>query len=173
MYNKLMSKNTTNGFTIVELLIVIVVIGILAAISMVAYTGIQNRSHDTAVRADLANIKKRLEMVRVDLGHYPRTVTEFPADLADLKIAKGSYDEAANNFYYIVNPAGDGYALGVRSKSKKGFILLNTELKEGVSSVTRYATAAALGVTWLGTGTSAMQGYTVGSGWRTDWPLVK
>lgn len=169
MYNKLMSKNTTNGFTIVELLIVIVVIGILAAISMVAYTGIQNRSHDTAVRADLANIKKRLEMVRVDLGHYPRTVTEFPADL---KITKGSYDEAGNNVYYIVNPAGDGYALGVRSKSKKGFILLNTELKEGVS-VSGPAIAAALGVTWGGTGTYVRQGYRSSSGWTTSWPLVK
>ena len=37
------------GFTIVELLIVIVVIAILAAITIVAYTGIQNRAYDTAV----------------------------------------------------------------------------------------------------------------------------
>jgi prepilin-type N-terminal cleavage/methylation domain-containing protein len=35
-------KRTMSGFTIVELLIVIVVIAILAAISVVAYTGIQN-----------------------------------------------------------------------------------------------------------------------------------
>ena len=38
-----------SGFTIVELLIVIVVIAILAAISLVAYTGVQNSANDAAV----------------------------------------------------------------------------------------------------------------------------
>lgn len=42
------------GFTIVELLIVIVVIAILAAISIVAYSGIQNRARNSA-GAELAN----------------------------------------------------------------------------------------------------------------------
>jgi len=40
---------TTLGFTIVELLIVIVVIAILAAISIVAYSGIQQRANNTAI----------------------------------------------------------------------------------------------------------------------------
>lgn len=42
----------TNGFTIVELLVVIVVIAILAAISVVAYTGIQNRAADSAAESE-------------------------------------------------------------------------------------------------------------------------
>lgn len=50
----LKSKNK-NGFTIVELLIVIVVIGILAAITLVAYNGIQARANDTAIKSDLRN----------------------------------------------------------------------------------------------------------------------
>ncbi|RYZ85786.1 MAG: prepilin-type N-terminal cleavage/methylation domain-containing protein, partial [Moraxellaceae bacterium] len=44
----------TSGFTIVELLIVIVVIGILAAIVIVGYQGVTKRANDTAVRSDLA-----------------------------------------------------------------------------------------------------------------------
>lgn len=59
------------GFTIVELLIVIVVIAILAAISIVAYTGIQNRANDAALQSDANAIKKSLELYYVDNGSYP------------------------------------------------------------------------------------------------------
>jgi general secretion pathway protein G len=50
------------GFTIVELLIVIVVIGILAAISIVAYTGITNGTYDAAVKNDVAGFAKKIEL---------------------------------------------------------------------------------------------------------------
>lgn len=44
-------KKIDQGFTIVELLIVIVVIAILAAITFVGYTGIQNRSKNASIVA--------------------------------------------------------------------------------------------------------------------------
>jgi len=52
------------GFTIVELLIVIVVIGILAAITIVAYNGIQGRAKDATVQSTLTNTRKQLESYR-------------------------------------------------------------------------------------------------------------
>lgn len=48
------------GFTIVELLIVIVVIGILAAITVVAYTGVQERSKTAKVSTELAQLEKAI-----------------------------------------------------------------------------------------------------------------
>ena len=59
------------GFTIVELLIVIVVIAILAAITIVAYNGIQTRARDSQRDADLASIQKALELYYSDNGMYP------------------------------------------------------------------------------------------------------
>ncbi len=60
-----------SGFTIVELLIVIVVIGILAAITIVAYNGIQQRGRDAQRKSDVANIAKALELYYIDNGQYP------------------------------------------------------------------------------------------------------
>ncbi|MDN5275584.1 MAG: hypothetical protein JWN33_233 [Candidatus Saccharibacteria bacterium] len=64
-------KNKSAGFTIVELLIVIVVIGILAAITIVAYNGIQGRARDSRVDGDVRLVKTALEMYKADNGFYP------------------------------------------------------------------------------------------------------
>lgn len=63
-------RNDRAGFTIVELLIVIVVIAILAAISVVAYTGIQARARDSIRKQDLAALAKATKLYAVDEGDY-------------------------------------------------------------------------------------------------------
>ncbi len=69
----LYGRKTHMGFTIVELLIVIVVIAILAAISVVAYTGIQTRARDSIRTDTIAKIKQSLELYRAENGGYPGT----------------------------------------------------------------------------------------------------
>lgn len=54
------------GFTIVELLIVIVVIGILAAIVIVAYNGVQQRARDAQRRQDLSTLAKIISIYNAD-----------------------------------------------------------------------------------------------------------
>lgn len=66
-----MKQRPTRAFTIVELLIVIVVIAILAAITIVAYNGIQQRARDSDRKNGLATIQKALEMYHIDNGGYP------------------------------------------------------------------------------------------------------
>lgn len=57
-----------NGFTIVELLIVIVVIAILAAISVAAYSGINSRSINAKINSDLNQIHRAILAARVNSG---------------------------------------------------------------------------------------------------------
>lgn len=67
--------NTLSGFTIVELLIVIVVIGILAAITIVAYNGAQVRARDAKRQSDLKYIEKGLELNYTQHGAYTQPET--------------------------------------------------------------------------------------------------
>lgn len=62
---------TIRGFTIVELLIVIVVIGILATVSVVAYSSVLQRGRDAERTTDIAAVKKAVELYKVEIGTYP------------------------------------------------------------------------------------------------------
>lgn len=110
-----------SGFTIVELLIVIVVIGILAALVIVTYNGIQQKARDTERKTDVKAIQGHLEAYWADNAKYP-TLTDAnsstfrtanfkgldPAAFADPKDA-GSQQlcpaAAANCYGYAVTPA--------------------------------------------------------------------
>jgi general secretion pathway protein G len=59
------------GFTIVELLIVIVVIGILAALVITTFTGIQKKARDTERQTDIKALHGQLEAYFAQNGKYP------------------------------------------------------------------------------------------------------
>lgn len=59
------------GFTIVELLIVIVVIGILAAIVIVAYTGVTRNANNNKIKSNASSIQKVAETINANSGSYP------------------------------------------------------------------------------------------------------
>lgn len=77
-------KHRPDGFTIVELLIVIVVIALLAAITIVAYNGIQTRAKNSAYLSDAVMIDKKAEVLGADTSSYPQTAAAFAGDLGAL-----------------------------------------------------------------------------------------
>ncbi len=64
-------KRSMTGFTIVELLIVIIVIAILAAISIVAYNGITRRAVESMLKQDLASANKQIAAYRATNDSLP------------------------------------------------------------------------------------------------------
>lgn len=65
------NKPNQQAFTIVELLIVIVVIAILAAITIVSFNNVQSKARDSERKSDMGTMQKVLEAYYVDHGSYP------------------------------------------------------------------------------------------------------
>lgn len=102
-------KHVNYGFTIVELLIVIVVIGVLAAITIVAYNGITVRAANISRMAELRQWEKIIVQYHVLNGSYPVPSTGygnyclgtgFP-NQAEVNLKAGVSDKATSN-----NPEG-------------------------------------------------------------------
>ena len=70
-----MYQENKYGFTIVELLIVIVVIGILAVITIVAFGTIQDRAQASKINADVSSLAKAMNAAKVNTGDNLLVVT--------------------------------------------------------------------------------------------------
>jgi prepilin-type N-terminal cleavage/methylation domain-containing protein len=82
------------GFTIVELLIVVVVIAILAAITIVSYNGITSRANTSAATAAAATVQKKAELFAADgpTGKYPTLFTELSGATSEKTFALSGID---------------------------------------------------------------------------------
>lgn len=143
-------NKTIRGFTIVELLIVIIVIAILAAISIVAYNGIQTRARDTQRSNDISVILKALENYRTINNVYPvatptsgdsgwessYTDAGNPTNFMEyLEISKRPIDPISNATYryrYYKYPAGNGGCVA----SRGGYMVLVVQFENAANKPT-------------------------------------
>ena len=126
------SKKHSSGFTIVELLVVIVVIAILAAITVVSYTGISNQAKVAALQSDLSNASTQLKVFQATdpNGDYP-TANNCPTPGTNQICLKTSSD---NTFSYIPNNAAN----------PKTFTLIETNANGTAYSVNNSSAVAPL-----------------------------
>lgn len=104
-------KKRSEGFTIVELLIVIVVIGILAALVLNTFQGVQARARDTERKTDINAIHTQLEVFYNDNGYYLATAADLttgnlPGVAADALTDPGRDDIGSGDYNYAAVPSG-------------------------------------------------------------------
>lgn len=81
------NRQSVHGFTVVELLIVIVVIAVLAAITVVTYAGIRDRARYATMRQDFSSITRALQIYYAEHQEYPNS--------ADCASTPGEYNYAS------------------------------------------------------------------------------
>lgn len=134
-------KKRESGFTIVELLIVIVVIGILAALVITTYSGIQAKARNSKRQTDIQAIQTQLEAYFAEAGHYPSRTDMNTASwrTANMK----SLDEGA-----LKDPQGDSATLVDAAAAKSyAYVVTNssgTACEDADTTCAQYTLTATL-----------------------------
>ncbi|RYZ33766.1 MAG: prepilin-type N-terminal cleavage/methylation domain-containing protein [Sphingobacteriales bacterium] len=99
-----MHSSSQRGFTIVELLIVIVVIGILAAIVIVAYQGVSSRAKIASITSGLTQYSKKINVYNSTNGNYPTSISE--AGIKDGEDVSYQYTNTSATEYCLTATSG-------------------------------------------------------------------
>ncbi len=109
----MLKKNNQKGFTIIELLVVIVIIGILIALALPNLFSAQARGRDSERKNELKNLKTRLETHYSDNNSYPDALSDLdPAPSTDE--TTGPKGDA-----YTYTSDGDSYTLTATLENSK------------------------------------------------------
>ncbi len=144
-------KRKEQGFTIVELLIVIVVIGILAALVVTTFSGIQQKARDSERETDIKAVHGQLEAYYAQNGRYPTnanldddafiTANMKGLDLTALADPKGADNNlgaaaAANVYAYVETPSGCDNDTSTATADCSGYTLTATKESGGTYAKT-------------------------------------
>lgn len=138
------------GFTIVELLVVIVVIGILAAITIVSYSGIAKKAIVSSLQSDLDNNSKQLKLYNVEHGYYPSLLDDN--ECPSMPIADTRYClKASNGTSLLYSGGAQSFTLTATKNSVSYEITENStpynSTKISLSSIAPIAGTAQIGQT--------------------------
>ncbi len=111
--------NKKEGFTIVELLVVIVVIGILAAITIVSYTGITARANTAANKQNASSVLAAAQIVYANTSAFPATNATSATVIANLNASDAKIPTGLTVTSTSVT-SGTATALSYRQKGATG-----------------------------------------------------
>lgn len=131
------ARSLRRGFTIVELLIVVVVIAILAAITIVSYNGISNRAKNSAAASSAEQAAKKV------MAYAITNADQFPATLAEAGISDGS----ATYQYRVDNSANPKTFCLTSTTSNVSYFVSNAALSPSVGACAGHGANGATVVT--------------------------
>ncbi|WP_084287772.1 type IV pilin protein [Desulfovermiculus halophilus] len=110
------------GFTLVELLIVVAIIGILAAIAIPQFSKYRANAYNSAAQSDLRNLVTSLESEFASNGTYPESSGNATNTVSDYEVSEG-----VRAYFQTVN-SGDGYEICTSHKNGNKAYYLNSTI---------------------------------------------
>ena len=107
LYRHLYKKE--KGFTLVELMIVIIILAVLTGIAVPSYLALRNRARESATESEMKNIATALELYMADIEVYPPTATV--TDLADYMNPVPTLDKWSHGYVYVLATGAGSYTL--------------------------------------------------------------
>ena len=107
------------GFSLVELMVVIVIIGLLATIVIINVMPAADRAAATKARADIATLEQGIEMYRLDRLSYPNAQEGLQALVEGRYIRRLPNDPWGNPYRYVT-PGEEGRPFSIRSLGADG-----------------------------------------------------
>jgi len=111
------------GFSLIEILVVVAIIGVLSGIGITSYQAAIISSRDARRKADLENIRGALELYRSNNNTYPATLDTSCTGGASISDVTNTYldplpiDPGCANRYYLYSSTGADYTLGAAIES--------------------------------------------------------
>jgi general secretion pathway protein G len=96
------------GFTLVELMIVVAIVGILATISVPSYQASLMKARETVLRQDLFTIRELLDQHRADKGKYPTSLGALVANGYLRVVPKDPFTNSTDTWQEISEPTEGG-----------------------------------------------------------------
>ena len=110
------------GFTLIELMIVISIIGILAAIAVPSYQASLIRAREAVLRENLYSIRSAIDQFAADRGRYPLTLQELVEQRYLHGIPIDPFTRSRESWIIIPPPAATGQVTGSGTESIQGAI---------------------------------------------------
>ena len=140
MYCLVERAKRKKGFTLVELLVVIVVLAVLAAIVLPKFMNSTKRSKETALKSDLKLVRNAISLFQADTDCFPKALTDLIAATAPPK----GLDTAGADVVIIPADWHGPYLQEVPKDPLDGSDLVYTTTSPGVSKVASDATGNGL-----------------------------
>lgn len=172
-----MNLKLNKGFTLIELMVTIAIIGILSGIGITSFTGARLKANDAKRRSDLVQLRNALEQYASDKGSYPSTSGNWyssdPNEIAGVPVKGGNWipglaptyikslpaDPVGGTGLSSLTPGCSGWSKSYlyRSIDGAGYELLAhcsgeamsmNDIKDGLFDPTRYNDVSKKGWAW-------------------------